>query len=97
MRRPSLGAILLYDQVPRNIFRGSPDAFRYDWMALNMCNEMKHEVHQMRPFEAHFMLLPLMHSEVMADQEECVKIFKELVANAEAAGNEGLIKYFKTV
>jgi uncharacterized protein (DUF924 family) len=52
-----------------------------------MCNELKHDVHQMRPFEAQFLLLPLMHSEVMADQEECVKIFTELTANAK---NEGV-------
>jgi uncharacterized protein (DUF924 family) len=97
IRPPSLGAILLYDQVPRNTFRGKATAFMFDEEALRMCNALKHDVHQMRPFEAHFLLLPLMHSEVLADQEECVKIFKELVTNVEVAGNEGLKEYFMKV
>jgi uncharacterized protein (DUF924 family) len=37
-------------------------------------------------FEANFFLTTLMHSEVVSDYEECVKLFKELLANAQSAG-----------
>ena len=54
-----------------------------DYQALEMCNQLKHDILKMPPFEAQFILMPLMHSELMSDQEECVKLLKELVSNAD--------------
>ena len=35
-----LGLLVLYDQVPRNIFRGSPEAYIYDSSALKLAKKL---------------------------------------------------------
>lgn len=70
-------AILLFDQVPRNIHRGTARAFATDPLALAICKEFLARgwdgnlPDQQRQFAA----MPLMHSEDIADQQASVAYF----------------------
>lgn len=78
-----LAAIILTDQFSRNIFRGTARAFEGDALALELTKlamERGWVEDAPRPQQA-FFLMPLMHSEKMADQERCVAEFKRLGGN----------------
>jgi uncharacterized protein (DUF924 family) len=65
-----LALIVLLDQFPRNMFRGTPRAFASDTAALQAA---KHAVAQgydrgLRPSERMFVYLPFQHAESMPDQ-----------------------------
>jgi uncharacterized protein (DUF924 family) len=80
-------AILLFDQVPRNSFRGSPRAFAYDQLAVAIARGALRRGWG-RPLsrsQRQFLLMPLMHSEVIADQHLSLRQF---VANGDA-GHRG--------
>src|SRR5690606_32325994 len=70
-------AVLLFDQVPRNLFRGEPRAFASDRPAPATANGMLargwHErlPRRMRAFTG----MPLMHSEAIADQLASLAFF----------------------
>ncbi len=80
--RGSLALILLLDQFPRNIHRGSARAFAADPAALAVCKRglERDFPAQLRPAEQVFFLLPLSHSEQLVDQERCVQLFADLLA-----------------
>lgn len=73
--------ILLLDQFPRNIFRGSAEAFAQDRKALLSCYKLieLEEFTQLNPLFQSFSLLPLEHSESIADQNRCVEAFQHLL------------------
>ncbi len=75
-----LALILLTDQFPRNIFRDSPAAFRFDALARTLCVEglAARADEEVRPIERVFFYLPLEHSEDLHDQNRCVELFREL-------------------
>ena len=78
-----LAAIILLDQFSRNIFRGTARAFEGDALALELSKlamERGWVAEAPKPWQA-FFLMPLMHSEKMADQERCVAEFKRLGGN----------------
>ena len=78
-----LAAIILTDQFSRNIFRGMARAFEGDALALELSKlamERRWVEEAAQPWKA-FFLMPLMHSEKMADQERCVAEFKRLGGN----------------
>jgi uncharacterized protein (DUF924 family) len=80
--RGRLALIILLDQMPRAIYRGTPTAFGFDAKALSLCLdglELKLD-HQLRPIERVFFLLPLEHAEDPEMQELSVKRFLELEA-----------------
>ncbi len=79
-----LGAIVLLDQFSRNLHRGQAAAFAGDELALTLTREaldrgwdkaMRHEQRQ-------FLLMPLMHSEKIADQQRSLVEYARL-GNAE--------------
>lgn len=75
-----LAAILLLDQMPRNMYRGTPLAFSTDCLALH---EAKLAVGTgadmaIRPEWRVFVYLPFEHSENLTDQTLSVKLFTEL-------------------
>lgn len=84
----ALAAIILFDQLPRNMFRGQPEAFGSDDLAAALArNALDRGFDQdLEPAHKQFLYMPLMHSEVLADQERCVSLFKAL-------GNEESLKY----
>lgn len=73
-------AVLLFDQVPRNVFRDDPRAFAFDPLAravtlgaiaLGFDRSLSVEQRQ-------FLYMPLMHSERIADQRESARRFTSL-------------------
>lgn len=82
-----LALILLTDQFPRNIHRGTPQSFACDALARAWCKEGLREGVQatLRPIERVFFYLPLEHSESLADQEQAVALFAELLDGVPAA------------
>lgn len=80
-----LALILITDQIPRNIFRGSPRAFAFDRRARAWCKagldagfDMK-----LRLIERVFFYMPLEHSENLQDQEASVRAFQDLKGEAQ--------------
>lgn len=85
--RERLAAIIVLDQMSRNIFRGSPRAFAQDMLALHLCKEGLNagEDRTLSEAERVFFYLPLEHSEVMADQQQSVALFNQLAEEARDA------------
>ena len=75
--RGRLALILLLDQVPRNIHRGSAQAFAGDAKARKLALEAG-SARDWRPEERMFLFMPLQHSEDPAMQEKSVELFREL-------------------
>jgi uncharacterized protein (DUF924 family) len=72
-------AIILLDQFSRNMFRGSAKAFEADPLALELSKEAlaKGWVDKVRKPLPSFILMPLQHSENLADQERSVAEFRQ--------------------
>jgi uncharacterized protein (DUF924 family) len=75
--RECLALVILLDQFPRNMFRGSARAFASDHRALTVAKLAILHGHDQRVEmpERQFFYLPLMHSEVLTDQDKCVRMF----------------------
>lgn len=75
----ALAYIVLMDQFPRNMFRGSDKAFATDRAALAAAKAAVDRKWDLRIDEParQFFYLPMMHSESLADQERCVRLIKE--------------------
>lgn len=78
--RPALAATIVYDQFPRNMFRGTAAAFATDMLALTVVRNAldKRLDDSLSTDERVFLYMPFMHSEVVADQERCVMLFAAL-------------------
>lgn len=75
----TLAFIVLTDQFPRNMWRGSARAFATDGLALAAARAAMAAGWDMavpEP-ERQFIYLPLMHSEALADQEDCIGLMVE--------------------
>ncbi|MEM7428848.1 MAG: DUF924 family protein [Pseudomonadota bacterium] len=74
----ALALIILLDQFPRNMYRGSPDMFAADDKAIEVTRQsldLKYDGDV--PLAARqFIYMPLMHSERLEDQELCVQLFE---------------------
>ena len=79
----ALGLVLLLDQVPRNIHRGSPLAFATDARALSLAKaSIGRGFHwQLTAPQAMWLLMPLEHSENIDDQWRCLSLFQSLGLN----------------
>ena len=74
-----VAAIILLDQFSRNMFRGKARAFEADCLALELAKLAldKGWIDQLpRPLPS-FMLMPLQHSENLADQERSIAEFRD--------------------
>ena len=82
--RQRLSAIIVLDQMSRNIFRKSPRAFAQDMLALDLCKEglAAGEDRGLSEVERVFFYLPLEHSEAMEDQKASVALFTRLAEEA---------------
>jgi uncharacterized protein (DUF924 family) len=76
--RTALATIIVYDQFPRNMYRRRPEAFGTDAMSLQVARHALDTglVDTIQQEARPFVYMPLMHSEVLADQERCVDLFK---------------------
>ncbi len=90
--RGALGLMLLLDQCPRNLQRGTAEAFGSDALAREVAAEVVAAgLDQQVPFICRtFVYLPFEHSEQLDDQHRSVALFERLLADAKeavAAGN----------
>ena len=78
--RSCLAFILLCDQIPRNIHRGTPLAFASDAAALNAARTgIEAGLDRQLAFDERcFFYLPFEHSESLIDQHTCIGLFTEL-------------------
>ncbi|MEP4147124.1 MAG: DUF924 family protein [Halioglobus sp.] len=93
--RGLIALILLLDQLPRNIHRGTRLAFAGDPRALALAQHfIAHGHHQRLPaIHQVFLFLPLEHSEDIEIQEECVELFRELAGVTGLEAIEGYMRY----
>lgn len=72
----TLAYIILTDQFPRNMFRGTGQAFAMDRAARAAAKSAIAKGWDMRIDEParQFFYLPLMHSECLADQDRCIRL-----------------------
>jgi uncharacterized protein (DUF924 family) len=82
-----LARIVVLDQFPRNMFRGTPRAFAADGLAREAARHALATGYDagMRPVERMFCYLPFEHSEVLEDQLLACKLTEPLAAFAETA------------
>lgn len=73
-----LALIIMLDQFSRNLYRDSPKAFAQDEKALELAKFGIQNNYQnlIDPALKSFMIMPYMHSESLADQEECLALMK---------------------
>lgn len=81
----ALAYIILLDQFPRNMFRGSGKAFASDAVALAAAKSAIERGWDLKidPPARQFFYLPLMHSENLYDQERCVRLICERLSDAD--------------
>jgi uncharacterized protein (DUF924 family) len=75
----ALALIIVLDQFPRNMFRGSPRTFAADALALAVAKRAVARGFDQRlglP-KRNFFYLPFTHSENLADQERCVALSRQ--------------------
>ena len=101
--RGCLARIVVLDQFPRNMYRGSARAFASDALALDAA---RHLVDQgwdrtLLPVERQFAYLPFEHSEALEDQERACALCEALNAFPESAdahryalAHRGIIRRF---
>jgi uncharacterized protein (DUF924 family) len=86
----ALAGVILFDQLPRNMFRGHAEAYSTDHLALAIAKaaiargfdkELAHD-------ERKFLYMPLQHSEQLDDQNHALLLFTQL-------GDDEQIKYAK--
>lgn len=79
--RGTLALILLLDQFPRNMFRGTPRAFAEDAAAQRLCLEGLEQGYdsQLSPVERGFFCMPLQHAEIAHLQDISVQQYERLL------------------
>jgi uncharacterized protein (DUF924 family) len=76
----SLALLILLDQVPRNIFRGSAHSYATDPLAKRIAEAAiaRGQDEEVEPLLRPFIYLPFEHSEALADQDRCVALCEAL-------------------
>ena len=76
----ALAGVILFDQFPRNFFRGHADQFSTDHLALAVAKQAVELGFddQLQTEERGFLYMPFMHSEALADQKRSVQLFTAL-------------------
>lgn len=86
--REALAGVILFDQFPRNIFRGSAEAFSTDPLALAIARGAVDAGldDALSQDERSFLYMPFMHSEELDDQDRALLLFTAL-------GNQNSLDY----
>ena len=86
----ALAGVILFDQFPRNMFRGHADQFSTDPLALAIAKGAVDSGldELLEPMERAFLYMPFQHSESLADQDRAVLLFTGL-------GDDRLLGYAK--
>lgn len=76
-----VGRIVLIDQMSRNIYRNRPEAYALDYFARQVAREaISAGLDRFKLVERVFVMLPLGHSESLADQDHALELFLRDVA-----------------
>lgn len=80
--------IIILDQFPRNIYRGTPQAFATDTLALERAQETVAVGDDLKvsPLYRRFLYMPYMHSESVEVHGKALELFKKL-------GDEGGLRF----
>ncbi|MEO5972041.1 MAG: DUF924 family protein, partial [Sphingomicrobium sp.] len=76
----ALAGVILFDQFPRNMFRGHADQFATDHLARGIARaavDRKFD-DELAPTERGFLYMPFEHSESLADQRRSLLLFTAL-------------------
>lgn len=75
----ALALVIVLDQFPRNMFRGTPEAFTSDALARDIARRAidRGADHRIDPVLREFLYMPFMHSEHLPDQQHCVALFQD--------------------
>jgi len=94
----ALALIILLDQMPRNMFRGTPKAFASDDKALKISRHaLAKGFDQDLPVQKRrFIYLPLEHSENLDNQHDCVALF-EAIKDQDPQGYEYALKHLEVI
>ncbi len=86
----ALAGVILFDQFPRNLFRGHAEQFATDHLALAIARAAVDRGldDQLEPAERGFLYMPFQHSEDLADQRRSLALFTAL-------GDDYLLGYAK--
>jgi uncharacterized protein (DUF924 family) len=84
----ALALVLLLDQVPRNLFRGTPRAYMTDAAARAAADRALERGfdQQVPPVWRPFFYMPFHHSEDFADQQRARALFEALPSDPDRAG-----------
>jgi uncharacterized protein (DUF924 family) len=76
----ALAGVILFDQFPRNMFRGHADAYSTDQLALGIAKAATREGFDkdLPSEERKFLYMPFQHSEKLEDQSQAVLLFTDL-------------------
>jgi uncharacterized protein (DUF924 family) len=76
----ALAGVILFDQFPRNMFRGHADAYSTDPLALAIAREAVRRGmdEQLTRTERKFLYMPFQHSEKLDDQNRAVLLFTQI-------------------
>jgi uncharacterized protein (DUF924 family) len=90
----SLALILLLDQIPRNLWRGTAHAFATDPLALAFAEQAIEAGHDRRTANELriFYYLPLEHSERIEDQDRCERLVIDFIAEG---GDPDFLKWVR--
>lgn len=79
----TLALILTLDQFTRNMFRATKAAFAFDDLALSVAKRAVDRGADLKIDQNRraFMYMPYMHSEQLADQDECVRLMDMRIEN----------------
>ena len=82
--RAVLAAVIVLDQFSRNMFRNASQMYEADPIALELVHAALDAgaLEHLIGHERVFLIMPLMHSERLSDQERCVELFTELAGSA---------------
>ena len=84
----ALALVIALDPLPRNMFRGTPQAFATDPMALGVARAMVERGFDeaLLPVQRWFAYLPFEHAEELAAQRESLALFERLRGDPGSAG-----------
>jgi uncharacterized protein (DUF924 family) len=86
----AIAGVILFDQFPRNMFRGHADQFSTDPLALAIARGTfdRHLDKELDRDERKFLTMPFQHSEKLEDQDRAILLLTEL-------GDEDQLGYAK--
>ncbi|MEQ8279042.1 MAG: DUF924 family protein [Deltaproteobacteria bacterium] len=90
--RGALAYIIVLDQFSRNMFRDTGRMYAADDRAVAATKGAVERGldRELGPAERTFLYMPLMHSEQLGDQEDCVSLFERLEAELEGAAAQAV-------